>query len=45
MHRSVPPEIEQTWTCLPTASATQRKPSGDNGAPVEPSARTVDRSN
>ena len=45
VHRSVPPDIEQIWTCLPTASATQRKPSGDNGAPVEPSARTVDRSN
>ena len=24
VHRSVPPDIEQIWTCLPTASAIQR---------------------
>ena len=41
---SVPPDTEQIWMCSPAASATQRNPSTDSGAPVEPSARIRDRS-
>src|SRR6188472_736913 len=44
VHGSVPPDIEQICTCRPTASAIQRKPSTDSGAPVEPKARTADMS-
>src|SRR5882757_5452994 len=45
VQRSVPPDTLQIWMSEPTASASQRKPSGDSGAPVEPTARNADRSN
>src|SRR5882757_7903944 len=45
VHRSVPPDTLQIWMCEPTASANHVKPSGDSGAPVEPTARNADRSN
>jgi hypothetical protein len=44
VHRSVPPDTEQIWTCGPISEAIHRKPSGDSGAPVEPRARNADRS-
>src|ERR1044072_1533469 len=44
VHMSVPPDTEQICTAAPTSSAIHRKPSGLSGAPVEPSARSDDRS-
>ena len=42
---SVPPETDAIWTCSPTASCSQSKPSGDSGEPVEPTERIAERSN
>ena len=44
MHRSVPPLVENSHVSSPTWSYTQRKASGDSGEPVEPTARSFDRS-
>ncbi len=44
VHRSVPPLTLASSRSAPTASYTQAKPSGDSGAPVEPTVRTDDRS-
>ena len=41
---SVPPETDSRWTVGLTASYTYRKPSAGSGAPVEPMARSEDRS-
>jgi hypothetical protein len=45
VHTSVPPLVENSQTSGPSASYTHRKPSGDSGEPVEPTARTALRSN
>ena len=44
VHTSVPPDSDASSTRSPTASYTQRKPSGGSGAPVEPTPRSADRS-
>src|ERR1700753_3016573 len=44
VHRSVPPDTLQIWISGPTADAIHSKPSGDSGAPVDPTARRADRS-
>src|SRR5256885_7541803 len=41
---SVPPDSEDSRMCSPTASYTQRKPSGGGGAPVGPPPRSAARS-
>src|SRR5579875_166983 len=41
---SVPPEVEKSHVSGPTSSYTHRNPSGESGEPVEPTARSAERS-
>ena len=43
MHTSVPPDAEASSTSGPSSAYAHWKPSGGNGAPVEPTPRSAGR--